>query len=165
MEYTKNLFTFLVPHEPKETKISIIEKKINSKYNNLRSLRLSNIENYNGENLVIVDCVGKLMNLYSVAYMSYVGGGFRSGLHNVLEPAVFNIPVFFSNEVKNSDEDEILLKSGGGLLVKNQKQFYRDFRRILDDSSLKEKIGMKNKKVFEHKLGTTERILNHISYN
>ncbi|OGU78257.1 MAG: hypothetical protein A2W11_10220 [Ignavibacteria bacterium RBG_16_35_7] len=97
--------------------------------------------------------------------MSYVGGGFRSGLHNVLEPAVFNIPVFFANEVKNSDEDEILLKSGGGMLVKDQKHFYKDFRDILSNPSLKEKIGSRNTKVFENTLGTTKKIVNHISNN
>ena len=164
-EYDNNIFTFLVPHEPKETKIAIIEKNIKTKYKNLKSLRLSDVSNYNGENLIIVDCIGKLINLYSIAYMSYVGGGFKSGLHNVLEPAVFNMPVFFANEVKNSDEDEILLKSGGGILVNNQKHFYKDFRDIMSSNSLREKIGNKNKKVFENTLGTTKKIVNHISNN
>jgi len=165
IEFERDILTFLVPHEPKETKIAIIEKNIKSKYRNLKSLRLSDISNYNGENLIIVDCIGKLINLYSIAYMSYVGGGFRSGLHNVLEPAVFNIPVFFANDVKNSDEDEILLKSGGGILVKDQKHFYKDFRDIMSNPSLREKIGRRNKKVFENTLGTTKKIVNHISNN
>ena len=165
VEYDNNLFTFLVPHEPKETKIAIIEKKIKDKYKNLKTLRFSNISNYNGENLIIVDCVGKLINLYSLAYMSYVGGGFRTGLHNVLEPAVFNVPVFFANEVKNSDEDELLIKSGGGFLVKDRKQFYKKFRKILSDPVLKEQIGVKCKTVFENTLGTTKKIVNNISYN
>ena len=165
LEFDKDLFTFLVPHEPKETKIVIIEKKIKDKYKNLKSLRFSKISQYNDENLIIVDCIGKLINLYSLAYMSYVGGGFRTGLHNVLEPAVFNVPVFFANEVKNSDEDELLIKSGGGFLVKDQKQFYKKFREILNDPALKENIGMKCKAVFENTLGTTKKIVKNISYN
>jgi len=79
--------------------------------------------------------------------------------------AVFNMPVFFANKVKNSDEDEILLESGGGMLVTDQEHFYKDFRNIMSNPSLREKIGNKNKKVFENTLGTTKKIVNHISKN
>ena len=78
---------------------------------------------------------------------------------------VFNVPVFFANEVKNSDEDELLIKSGGGFLVKDQKQFYKKFREILNDPVLKENIGMKCKAVFENTLGTTKKIVKNISNN
>jgi 3-deoxy-D-manno-octulosonic-acid transferase len=102
------------------------------------------------------------MSLYSQAYVSYVGGGFRSGLHNILEPVIFNMPVFFSNLVKNSDEDEVLLSSGCGLLVKNKKQFYKIFKEIIDDKELRDRIGGKCKSVFEKKLGTAKKIVEYL---
>jgi 3-deoxy-D-manno-octulosonic-acid transferase len=162
VEYESDLLTILVPHEPKETKLLMIEKNILQSYENLKSIRYSGLENYSGENLIIVDCIGKLLNLYSISYVSYVGGGLRSGLHNILEPAIFNVPVFFSNTVKNSDEDEVMLNSGGGILVENKNQFYKDIRRILEDRKLRNEIGEKCKLVFKDKIGIADIIVNHI---
>ena len=136
LKYDKNLFTVLVPHEPKETKIAAIENNLKTDFTNLKSIRLSDIQNYSDENIVIVDSIGKLMSLYSVAYISYVGGGFRTGLHNVLEPAIFNIPILFANEVKNSDEDEILLEKGCGILVDNTKSVLQGNEEIIERRSL-----------------------------
>ena len=143
----------------------MIERNIKDKYRNLSSIRLSTIKKFNNENLIIVDSIGKLLTLYSQAYVSYVGGGFRSGLHNILEPVVFNMPVFFSNEVKNSDEDEVLLGAGCGILVKDKNQFYRNFRGIIDDINLRNNIAERCKLVFADKLGTAKKIVEHLFDN
>jgi 3-deoxy-D-manno-octulosonic-acid transferase len=159
LEYEKDLLTFLVPHEPKEKKIVLIEKNIQTDYPRINAVRFSRLNNYNGENLIIVDTIGILMSLYSLAYSSYVGGGFRSGLHNILEPAVFNMPIFFSNKVKNSDEDEKLIESGCGIVVETRAQFYREFRNVLRDKDYRDKIGGKCKEVFESMSGTAKKIV------
>lgn len=165
LKYEKKLLTILVPHEPKETKISAIEKKISSKFKNLSFIRYSELSNYNNQNLIIVDSIGKLSKLYSIAYLSYVGGGFRTGLHNILEPVIFNVPVFFSNLVKNSDEDELLLKTGCGLLVKDKKDFYKKFRLLLSNINLRNEISYKCGEIFKTTLGTAEKIINHLTIN
>lgn len=162
-EYGENLLTVLVPHEPKETKIAAIENNFKNNYKNLRAIRLSRIENYSDENIVIVDSIGKLMSLYSAAYIAYVGGGFRTGLHNVLEPAIFNIPVMFSNEVKNSDEDEILLEKGCGILVSKRDRFYRDMKRLLNDDEHYRNVCESCKHVFSDTLGTTKKIIENLT--
>jgi 3-deoxy-D-manno-octulosonic-acid transferase len=162
LKYNSEIFTFLVPHEPKETKIAAIESNIATEYPNLKSIRLSNIDNYTDENFVIVDSIGKLMSLYSIAYIAYVGGGLRTGLHNVLEPAIFNVPVFFSNEIKNSDEDEILVEKGCGILVNTRNQFYKDFKRILNEESYYKVSSEGCKYVFGDTLGTTKKIIENI---
>ena len=160
--YEPNLLTILVPHEPKETKLVMIEKNIQQNYDNLKSIRFSALDKFNGENVIIVDSIGKLLNLYSISYVSYVGGGLHSGLHNILEPAIFNMPVFFANEVKNSDEDEVLLKYGCGILVNTRDGFYKDFRRILEDKILRDEIGEKCKRVFSDKAGIAKKIVSHV---
>ncbi len=162
VKYEKDLLTVLVPHEPKLTKIKAIEKNIITEYSNLKTIRYSCIDDYNNENLIIVDSIGKLMNLYSVAYVSYVGGGMHSGLHNVLEPAIFNMPVFFSNKVKNSDEDEILLAKECGILVNDKYKFYRDLRKILSDVNYRSKFAKNCRLVFDEQLGTTKKIIQYI---
>jgi len=158
-----NILTVLVPHEPKETKISAIEKNIKNKYPGLSTIRYSQIAGYSGQNVIIIDSIGLLMKLYSEAYTAYIGGGFRTGLHNVLEPAVFNIPVFFANDVKNSDEDELLLENKCGILVKNMKQFYREFKLVLTNEGYYNTAANGCKSVFRNTLGTTEKIIKNIT--
>lgn len=163
LEFEKDLLTFLVPHEPKEKKIDIIEKTIKEQYPNIRAIRFSKMDDYDGENLIIVDKMGILMSLYSIAYVSYVGGGLKSGLHNILEPAIFNMPVFFANKVKNSDEDVMLLKSGCGKVVEDQRGFYRNFRAVLKDAELRDSMGRGCRYVFEGTLGTAKKIVETIN--
>lgn len=160
-----NILTIIVPHEPKETKISAIEKTISAKYKNFRTIRYTKIKDYNGENLIIVNVVGKLAKLYSLAYLSYVGGGFRTGLHNILEPIIFNVPVFFANRFKNSDEDELLLKSGCGFPVTDRKSFFRQVYPLLKNSQYRDEVARNCSKVFEHTLGTAEKIVNNLCTN
>ncbi len=161
-DYEENLLTFLVPHEPKETKIKAIEDFVTENYPNLKTIRYSHLKNYSYQNIIIVDTIGILYSLYSIAYVSYVGGGFKTGLHNILEPAIFNMPVFFSNEVKNSDEDEIMLSTGAGILVNDSKDFYKNFRHILSNAHLRNSIGEKCKHVFEKNLGIAKKVISLI---
>jgi 3-deoxy-D-manno-octulosonic-acid transferase len=159
------ILTILVPHEPKETKISAIEKTIYERYNNLKTIRYSGIAEYKDENLIIVNVIGKLAQLYSIAYISYVGGGFRTGLHNILEPVIFNVPVFFANEFKNSDEDELLLKSGCGFVITGKKNFYKQVYPLFRSIEYRNEVAGKCSKVFEHTLGTAEKIVNNLCLN
>jgi len=60
-------------------------------------LRYSEIDRHSCENILYIDSIGLLARLYKYAGYALVGGGFRTGLHNILEPAVFGIPVFFGD--------------------------------------------------------------------
>lgn len=163
LRYEPNLLTILVPHEPKLTKIQAIEKTFQQKYTNIKSIRFSEISHFTSENLIIVDTVGLLSRLYQSAYISYVGGGFGSGLHNILEPVIFNVPVYFSNKNKNSDEDERVLEAECGKIITDKGQFYKELRLVLKDESYKNKLSNNCKMVFEKTLGTTEKIVNKLS--
>lgn len=163
LEHEPQLLTALVPHEPKETKIEAIEKFIEENYRNIRTIRYSQLDQYNGENFIIIDRIGLLSKLYSTAYLSYVGGGFKTGLHNILEPAIFNMPIFFSNEVKNSDEDEKLIEAGCGIIVTGTRQFYRALRELLADKKYRDSIGDKCRLVFRDSIGVAEYIVKYIT--
>ncbi len=162
IEYEPELLTILVPHEPKETKILAIEKVIKENYFNLKPIRYSALRDYNNQNFIILDKIGILSKLYSAAYLSYVGGGFRTGLHNILEPAIFNMPVLFSDKVTNSDEDEMLVKAGCGIVVENTKQFYKIFRTLLKDERYRNETGMKCELVFRDTIGVADNIVKQL---
>ncbi|WDF47883.1 glycosyltransferase N-terminal domain-containing protein [Chryseobacterium sp. KACC 21268] len=80
-------------------------------YSSLKDHQLS-IINYQ---LLIIDSIGKLSKLYSYADLAVVGGGFHSaGLHNILEAAVYSVPVIFGNQYqKNPEADDLVTAKGG----------------------------------------------------
>ncbi|TDX82645.1 3-deoxy-D-manno-octulosonic acid transferase [Epilithonimonas xixisoli] len=80
-----------------------------SSLSNAPTLELSNSQ------ILIIDSIGKLSKLYSYADLAVVGGGFHSaGLHNILEAAVYGVPVIFGNHYqKNPEADNLILAKGG----------------------------------------------------
>ena len=81
----------IAPHEITEKHISKIENALGS------TIRHSQLPQKSDANSIIIDSIGKLSRLYRLANFAYIGGGFSDGIHNILEPAVYNIPIFFGN--------------------------------------------------------------------
>ncbi|HYM21056.1 MAG TPA: glycosyltransferase N-terminal domain-containing protein, partial [Candidatus Kapabacteria bacterium] len=71
------LVSILVPHEVSPGHITSLSEQYGK-----RAILFSQIHNYNGESVVIVDTIGKLFALYQYADIAYVGGGFGAGVHN-----------------------------------------------------------------------------------
>lgn len=106
----------VAPHEPTPTHVHHIETWAAS--NKVTSSRLSS--GSTTADLVIVDSVGVLARLYARATIAYVGGGFhRAGLHSVLEPAAFGVPVLFGPRHRESRDAGLLLAAGGGFVVRS----------------------------------------------
>jgi 3-deoxy-D-manno-octulosonic-acid transferase len=103
----------LVPHEPTEARLNAIERMAAAA--GLTSpVRLSVAGGPTP--LLLVDRVGVLAALYGAGTMAYVGGGFgRAGLHSVLEPAAWSIPVAFGPRWRDSRDAELLLRAGGAV--------------------------------------------------
>lgn len=77
---------------------------------------------------LIIDCFGLLSSIYSCAKVTYVGGGFGVGIHNVLEAAVWNVPVIFGPNNKRFQEAQELLAAKGGMEINN----YSDFESLMN---------------------------------
>ena len=80
----------IAPHDIKPDQISRWVKETGG-------LRYSEMEKYSTENVLFIDSIGLLARLYKYADYALVGGGFKTGLHNILEPAVFGVPIFFGD--------------------------------------------------------------------
>ena len=104
----------LVPHEPTPEHLSESEARLEEL--GLSHARLSRPDSrHPKEDVLLVDRVGVLGDLYAVANLAYVGGGWGSaGLHSVLEPAAFGLPVLFGPRHENAREAGELIASGGG---------------------------------------------------
>jgi 3-deoxy-D-manno-octulosonic-acid transferase len=102
------------------------------------------------------------MALYQYAIVAYVGGSFRQGIHNVLEPAVYGIPVVYGPKHTNSQEAIELSRRGGGFIVNDQQECYRTLRTLLDNKKANADAGKQALKLVEENIGATERFIQHL---
>lgn len=154
-----NLLTIIVPHEPTIEHLEELESKLDK---NISFIRFSEMNNYNNEKVILIDSVGILVALYKYAHVVYIGGSFRQGIHNVLEPAVFGIPVVFGPKHTNSQEAVELARLGGGFIVENEKELYRTLRTLLDNDHVRTTASTISKEFVSDNCGATERFLHYL---
>ncbi|MFA7227692.1 MAG: glycosyltransferase N-terminal domain-containing protein [Melioribacteraceae bacterium] len=160
LKYDPGLIVIIVPHEPTILHLEEIENSIGK---NFKSIRFSYLNNYKDERIIVIDSIGVLLTLYTYAHAAYVGGSFKQGIHNVLEPAVYGIPVLFGPKHENSQEAIRLLQIGGGICVRNKKEAYKALRKIFSDEKLRTKLGKISFDYVRENTGATSRILEEIN--
>uniref|UniRef100_UPI0040479077 3-deoxy-D-manno-octulosonic acid transferase n=1 Tax=Algoriphagus sp. TaxID=1872435 RepID=UPI0040479077 len=86
----------------------------------------------NSHRILFIDNIGMLSSLYQFAHMAYVGGGFGKGLHNILEPLGFGVPVIFGKpqQVSKFPEAEQSQVAGCGFAVKNTNELHDVVTRL-----------------------------------
>lgn len=108
--------------------------------------------------VVIVDRMGVLGDLYSVASIAYVGGGFHSaGLHSVLEPAAFGAPVLFGPRYQMSRDATLLLRTGGAVSVADERALVTTVTRWLKDHDKRKEAGDSARALVKEGLGAADR--------
>jgi len=114
----------IAPHEPSPTHLRALEQRLNAA--RVSHARLGEIETATADlpDAIVVDRVGVLADLYAVATVAYVGGGFHSaGLHSVIEPAALGVPVIFGPRHGNAREADELAGKGGGFVASDGAGF------------------------------------------
>jgi 3-deoxy-D-manno-octulosonic-acid transferase len=159
LKYEKTALMIIAPHEPTILHLDKLEQEFAGQ---VPSIRLSDINNYTNQRIIIVDSIGVLSILYSYADVAFIGGSFKINVHNVLEAAVYGIPVLFGPKIENSQEAKKLVEVGGGIMVKDKKEFYRSLRKLFFDEKLLNDCGKKSYDFVYDNVGTTDRIIKEI---
>ena len=145
----------IAPHEPTDSHLTPIERWAAEA--RVRNARLGSDAAPNAD-VVIVDRVGVLGDLYALATVAYVGGGFHAaGLHSVLEPAAFGVPVLFGPRYANSRDAELLIVAGGGASEASEPGLASRLRTWLTDDSARQEAGRAARDLVERGLGAAER--------
>ena len=160
-KYDKNAILIIAPHEPTILHLEKIEHDFSGR---LETIRFSYLNNYRSERVIIIDSIGILLTLYMYASVAYVGGSFKQGIHNVLEAAVYGIPVLFGPKIDNSQETQRLLKKGGGMMIRTKQEAYRAMRTLFINDELRQSKGKISYEYVQQNLGATEKIIKEI-YN
>jgi len=114
---------------------------------------------------LVIDNVGMLSRLYRYAKYAYVGGAFQGGLHNILEPAAYGIPVFFGEHFSNIKFREVLglAESGGGFEVQDATRMIQIISQMENNpTKYRVSAGASQEYILKH-TGSTQRILDYIS--
>jgi 3-deoxy-D-manno-octulosonic-acid transferase len=150
----------LVPHEPIPRRLAAVEKAARGA-GLPAPVRLSVAAG--PAPLVLVDRVGALATLYGAGTMAYVGGGFgRAGLHSVLEPAAWGVPVAFGPQWQQSRDAALLREARAGEALTRTgspggKELYRIWRSWIEDEVLRVTQGEQARSVVERGRGASRR--------
>jgi len=117
-------------------------------------------------NVLIMDHIGILAQLYKYATIAYVGGGFvDEGVHNVLEAAVYGKPVLFGPVIEEAIEAMDLVDNGGGMVIDSALEAEEVFNRLLTHPDEYFASGRAAKEYVWRNQGATRRIMDYIQEN
>ncbi len=83
--------------------------------------------------VLVIDTIGMLSQLYRYGDIAYIGGGFGTGIHNILEAAVYHIPVVFGPKYQKFEEAVSLIEQKGAFSISNSKELQQEMNRLLND--------------------------------
>lgn len=112
---------------------------------------------------MLIDCYGLLSSIYRYGEISYVGGGFGVGIHNVLEAAVYGIPVIFGPNNKKFREARHLLVQQGGFEIAGYEDFERLMDRFLSDEAYLKASGKAAGDYVKDNAGALEKIMEGVT--
>jgi 3-deoxy-D-manno-octulosonic-acid transferase len=145
----------IAPHEPTPGHLGPLDEWLRRE--GLHGARLG-ADNAAAADVVVVDRVGVLGDLYALAGIAYVGGAFHAaGLHSVLEPAAFGAPVLFGPRFGSSRDASLLIAAGAGRAVENAAELSASLLEWLRNDSARAVAGARARAMVESGLGAAER--------
>ncbi|MFC2700842.1 3-deoxy-D-manno-octulosonic acid transferase [Segatella oris] len=120
-------------------------------------------DNVKDAEVLIIDCFGLLSSIYHYGTVSYVGGGFGVGIHNVLEAAVWDIPVVFGPNNKHFQEAQGLMLVQGGFEINDYQSFRDLMMRFETDASFLQNAGENAGAFVKSRAGATAKVMENVS--
>jgi 3-deoxy-D-manno-octulosonic-acid transferase len=112
--------------------------------------------------VLIIDTIGLLSAVYHYGDIAYIGGGFGKGIHNVLEAAVYGMPVMFGPKHQKFNEAVGLINAGAANTISSSLELTALVKKYSDDLPERENTGALAKKYVVDHAGATEKILQHL---
>lgn len=131
----KSLSILWVPHEPIPSVIDASVQRFEELGFKVSVFSKQTPYDKDDPKVIVVDVVGVLSHLYWDGIIAYVGGGFSTGIHNVMEPAIARLPILFGPQYENFHEAKELIKSGGGWSIENGEELFDKINILLSDDS------------------------------
>ncbi|SHI57242.1 3-deoxy-D-manno-octulosonic-acid transferase [Malonomonas rubra DSM 5091] len=166
LDENRELLLVVIPRHPercREVQVLVDEQRIESR---LRSALSEDQTAFASGQVLLIDTLGEVLNLYAVADLVFVGGSLVPvGGHNLLEASLLSKPVLFGRHVQNFREiSEKLIRAGAGVKVNSAQELGQQVRKLFDDPIRCRAMGQAGRSLIAENTGATERTLRRISY-
>ena len=153
----------IAPHKIEIQKIENLRKKLTKKsalFSEKENLQLREFD------VLIIDTIGLLTKIYSYAHIAYVGGAMgKTGLHNILEPATFGVPIVIGHHFDKFPEARRLQHLAGLFSIQTAEECSAILEKLVSNKSFREKSGMIAGHFINSNTGATRSIIDHLSTN
>ncbi|TSE07138.1 3-deoxy-D-manno-octulosonic acid transferase [Aquimarina algiphila] len=160
-EASDKICFIIAPHEIKDSSVNGLRGKIKKKtvvYSEKEGIDLKN------QQVFIMNTIGYLSRVYSYGDIAYVGGAMGTGgLHNILEPATFGIPIIIGKNFEKFREAKQLQKLAGLFSITNAVEFTNVIQKLAEDKKFREKTGMISGHFINSNTGATNIIVEYLS--
>ncbi|MEZ4842294.1 MAG: glycosyltransferase N-terminal domain-containing protein [Flavobacteriaceae bacterium] len=149
----------IAPHNIHAESIVKLKNSINK--NTLLYSEIDSAEPTNFE-VLIIDSIGLLSKIYYYADIAFVGGGFGTGLHNILEPATFSVPIIIGPDYEKFNEAKDLVSLKACLVIRNIEELNTTLSALFINKKERTEKGELSRKYILENIGATEIIFNHL---
>lgn len=156
----KNVKFIIAPHNIKSNQINQFINQLQKKAVLFSDKEAKTLAEFD---VFVVDTIGILSKIYSYADIAYVGGAMgQTGLHNILEPAVFGIPVIIGKNYKKFPEAFQMIDHGGVISIKNEQDLQQTLDEIVKNPQKREELGKLNADFINKNKGAVIQIMEFI---
>jgi 3-deoxy-D-manno-octulosonic-acid transferase len=150
----------LAPHNIKVEQIQELKQSITKKTVLFTEKENENLAEFD---VFIIDTIGILTKIYSEADIAYVGGGFGNpGVHNILEPATFGVPIVIGPNFSHFAEATALVGIGGCISISNASDLKDIFENLIHNVAIREEKGHICSTFVQMNIGATAQIIKYI---
>jgi 3-deoxy-D-manno-octulosonic-acid transferase len=160
---TQKVKFIIAPHNIKAEQIEALKNSISKKVVLFSEKENKNLADFD---VFIIDTIGILTKIYSYADIAYVGGGFGNpGVHNLLEPATFGVPIVIGPNFSHFAEATALVNIGGCVSFSEKKELVAIFSNLITNESVRKEKGQICSSFVQKNKGATTIILNQLLIN
>ena len=149
----------IAPHEINEQRIEALKSRFTRPVVRYSQANESTVSD---AGCLIIDCIGLLSSVYRYGDLAYIGGGFGKGIHNILEAAVYGIPVMFGPKYHKFKEAKELIACRGAVPVTSEDEFSSRMNDFISYSNIIHETGKNAKEYVTGNLGATHKIYEKI---
>lgn len=150
----------IAPHDISEKRLGEVEHYF-PKSLTVRYSQLAEGKPAGKKRVLIIDNIGLLSSIYFYGKIAYIGGGFGSGIHNILEPMTFGLPVFFGSNFKKFTEAKRAVEQGCGFSIKDGDEIQEKFKHVIEGGRYA-KIRQAAFALIDENKGATVHVLTHL---
>jgi 3-deoxy-D-manno-octulosonic-acid transferase len=152
----------IAPHDISESHLVQIDRLFGGGITRLSTSGTTIEQALDQNDIIIIDSIGLLSSLYALADIAVIGGGFGKGIHNILEPAAFGLPVLFGPAFNRFNEAEAMTGIGAAFPVTDFSSLSSTLLRLCSDSQFRSESGNLAVSYMKSQMGSTDLIIRHL---